>query len=278
MTTRDYGIKVVKLALVLLEALANSEAGLGVREGARLLDMSANSAFRLFRTLESAGYVRKDPSTKKYSLTLKMFQLGNAAFHGTDLREIAHPTIQQLSARFQETVSLAVLEGSEILFIGRVESPRSLRAVYPVGSRLYAHCNALGKSMLAFLPCEQIDWIIESGLVALTEHTITDGEKLRRELELTRQRGYAVDDEEGVEGVVGVGAPVFDSLGCVVAALAIGAPRQRLCDPDLIKEIGVMLVEAGYELSGRLGYTGPRPPMESSHCQAHGQAESLRLL
>jgi DNA-binding IclR family transcriptional regulator len=256
---RDYSIKVVKRAFEALEVLASAERGLGVTEVAQALGVSCNSAFRLLHTLEESGYVRRDPNSKKYFLGLRLFELGNAVFHSRDLRELARPILQQLLNRFQETVNLAVLQDMHVVYIERLESPLSLRTSSTVGSRANAHSTSLGKAMLAFLPQGHVRRLMaETKLEARTAKTITDPQTLERELELTRQRGYAVDDGENLEGVCCVGAPVFDSQGSVVAAISVSAPLQRLNDLAKRKEIGLAVMQSAYDLSLRLGFTGER--------------------
>jgi len=254
---RDYTVEVVSRALRVVEALAQANDGLGAGELARALGLPRSTVFRLLYTLEKHGYVHQDPNSKKYSLPLKLFELGNAVFRSTDVCVVARPVLHALWERFQETVNMAVLHDDCVLYVERFESPRSLRASHTIGGRGHVHSTAVGKAMLAFLSDAHTAALIgKRTLPAFTSKTITDPRELQRELELIRQRGYALDDEESTEGVCCLGAPVFDRSGCVVAAVSVSGPLQRLKDSAKREEVGHALVQAAHEVSRRMGYVG----------------------
>jgi len=255
---RDYAIEAVSRALRAVEALAQANDGLGAGELARALGLPRNTAFRLLYTLEKHGYVRQDPGSKKYLLGIRLFELGNAVFRSTDLSVLARPVLQALLERFQETVNMAVLHDDSLVYIMRLESSRSLRTSSAIGGRVPLHSTALGKAILAFLPDAQLAGLIgKERLPALTSKTITDPRQLHRELEFVRQRGYALDHEESVEGVCCLGAPIFDRSGSVAAAVSISGPLQRLKDSAKREEVGQALVQAAHDVSRRIGYIAP---------------------
>lgn len=254
---RDYSIEVVHRALRVLETLARAQGPLSLSAVAQALDIPRNAAFRLLYTLEGTGYVQKDAASKRYSLGLRLFELGNAVFHSSDWRDLARPVLQGLWTRFNETVNLGVLDDTKVLYVERLESPHSLRTSSRIGSRADAHATAMGKAMLACQQPEQVEaFLARATLRPMTAHTITDAQALRQELALTRERGYAIDNEENIEGVCCVGAAVLGRAGQVLAALSVSAPAQRLGGSDKWAEVGVAVTEAARELSRRLGYAG----------------------
>jgi DNA-binding IclR family transcriptional regulator len=252
---RDYEIRVVTRAIRVLETLAEADTELGTTEIATTLGISRNAAFRLLYTLEQTHCVEKSPETKKYSLGLRMFELGNSVIKTSDLRDLAVPIVKPLHEMYRETVSLAVMHDGQILYVERLESPRALRTSFTIGSRAYAHSTSLGKAMLAFMAQEEVEAVVsEHGLRQITSHTITSMAQLEEEMEVIRQRGYAVDQEENVDGICCVGAPVFDRFGGPRAAISISAPGARLVDPEYRRKVGGAIVQASHELSRKLGW------------------------
>jgi len=252
---RDYSIDVVKRAFSLLETLANSEVELGIKDIAQSIGISSNSAFRLLFTLESLGYVHKNPEIKKYGLDIGLFRLGNAVIKNKDINNVARPLLRELLNSFQETVNLAVLHGIYVVYIERLESPMSLRTSNAIGSRAPAYSTSLGKAILAYQPISLLkDVISKTNLERVTPKTITNPQILEQELDKIRQRGYSVDDEENVTGVYCIGAPIFSALNRAEAAISISAPVQRLSDPEKREDIGTALIRVAREISIRMGY------------------------
>jgi DNA-binding IclR family transcriptional regulator len=163
--------------------------------------------------------------------------------------------MKQLLARFQETVNLAVLEGDQIVYVEILESPRTFRMCSRVGSREMPHSTALGKAILAFLPQQEVERILQNtGLPRYTANTIGSRSSLRDELAITRQRGYSIDNGENEEGARCVGAPIFDHRGDVVAAISISGPAVR-SSAEEIEGMGTALLEASLHISQRIGYS-----------------------
>ena len=263
---QKYQIAVVVRAMDALELLASSGQPMGAAEVASHLGIPRNGAFRLLTSLRSCGYVEQDAETRKYWLGLKLFQLGNAVFGGQDIRRLAFPVLEKLRNRFQETVNLALLDGEQVLYVERIESPRSLRTATAIGTRAPLYCTSLGKAILAHLPPQQVETILSSGpLAARTGNTITDPQKLLAELELIRRRGYALDEEENMIGVRCVSAPIFDSLGTVLAAVSVSGPAQRIAEHIAQGEIASHVMNAARQISERLGHVSSTSQADDTH-------------
>jgi DNA-binding IclR family transcriptional regulator len=225
---RRYVVAAVARALGILENVDGGVRGTGITELSRRLGLGKSTVHRLCATLEHHGYLVRDPATGRYRLSLRVFQIGSHALDALDLPARAMPALEALGAATEETVHLAVLDGAEVIFIGKVESPRPLRLYSQVGRRCPAHCTAVGKVLLAYARAEQRAFFAARPLKRYTAKTLTSAPALDRELEDVRRRGYATDEEEFEEGIRCIAGPVRDYRGRVVAAVSVSVPAARL--------------------------------------------------
>jgi DNA-binding IclR family transcriptional regulator len=159
--------------------------------------------------------------------------------------------MQELVERFDETCDLGIVDGGMVLYVEVVHSKHSLTIAARVGRRLPAHCTASGQVFLAFLPSEVVEPLLSEPLMPCTEKPTSSLAQLRRELEATRRRGYALDDEEFEEGIRAVSAPIRNIEGNVIAALSMPGPIHRT-PPQRIPEIVDALVEAANGISAHV--------------------------
>ncbi len=213
--------------LALLELLARSDNALGVSEIASRMGLGKSNVHRLLQALVELRYVRKDEVRGTYAASLKAWELGHAVLGRLDVRKAATPAMERLLASTRETVHLSVLDGSEVVYIHKLDSPEPVRAYSEIGGRAPAHCVATGKAILAWQAPERIREVAQA-LVACTERTIVDADAFVRELARVRQNGYAVNRGEWRDGVSGVASAIRDASGDVVAALGISGPSSRL--------------------------------------------------
>jgi DNA-binding IclR family transcriptional regulator len=165
----------------------------------------------------------------KFRLGLKLFDLGNRAIEQYDLRDRAQPHLRRLVTETEETAHLCILEGAHVIYIDKIEPARSVRMITRIGSSNPAHCTSVGKAILAFLPEERLNEILRRiRFERFTQRTITTPEALRTEIEKTRRRGYAVDDEEFEEGLRCIAVPLLDAQRLPVAAVSISGPSFRV--------------------------------------------------
>ena len=254
-----YAVKAVEKALTILEALGKEPDELRLADLSRRLAIEKSTLHRLLGTLEGQGFVRRDPVSRRYSLGIKMLELGTAVTVRSALGRAAGPVLDRLAIRCQQTVNLAVLDGDEILYVAKRESPEPLRLTVEVGRRLPAHCTALGKALLAFRPAPEVRRLFSRRrrLRQFTPNSITDPRDLVRHLEEVRRAGIAVDREELVRGLRCVAVPVLDFTGYAVAAISISAAAVTLGE-DRVTELRPLLEEATAEISKALG--GPPGP------------------
>lgn len=253
-----YRVQVLERALDILEVLGGEGSEWMLAELSKRLGVHKSTLHRLLMVLEERRFVEKSPKNGKYRLGLKLFELGSKAVAQLDLREQARPCLEHLVFQTGETAHLCVLDEGEVLYLEKVEAPRTMRVPSIVGRRYPAHCGSAGKALLAFLPENELDEIIKRhGLRAFTRNTITTPAQLKEELRLVRERGYAVDNEEFEEGLRCIGAPVRDYSGKVVASISIAGPAFRLTQ-DKIPVMARSVVEAANQLSAEVGFRGPR--------------------
>lgn len=191
------------------------------------LDMNKSTVHRFLSSLHSMGYVKQDPLNKHYSLTYKFLQLGREKNGHESLVSQVHPFMEKLLSATGESVHLAVIQDSKVVYIDQVESHNTIRVNVEIGKTFPAYSVGVGKAMLAFLPESELTDLYKDVLfVKLTEKTIDSLEKLQDELQIIRERGYALDNEECMEGLACVAVPLF-SLGSPVAAISVTFPRFR---------------------------------------------------
>jgi DNA-binding IclR family transcriptional regulator len=244
----------VRNAARLLKEFSRGSREIGVTELSRRLGIGKSTAHRLLNTLAEERLLEQDPDTGAYRLGLAMYELGASVSMHTDLHEACSPIVDQLRNATRETVQVAVLDGREVVYVERRESPQTLRLFGRVGHRNDAHCTSTGKLLLAYLPPYRLVGVLDGWVLARkTPHTITDLDRLRQELDLVRQRGWAENVNEAEMGVASVAAPIRNGLGEVVAAVSVAGPLQRLTGESL-KRFARPTVEAGLAISRRLGY------------------------
>lgn len=243
----------VSRALDILELFINSERELSLTDITRQTELAKSSIHRYLATLESRGYLQRDPQTKRYYLGSTLIRLGAIATQRLNVRQIAYPLMQDLRDTYAETVNLAVpVTKGRIVHIEVVESNQPIKMAPEIGDEDYAHATALGKAMMAMMSQAQLDKFKLSSLVQCTEHTITDWPSLMQELDETRDRGFAIDDRESNPQVRCVGVPILDHRREVVAALSISGPNSRLTIAQAF-EIGPHLVAVGKRISAQIG-------------------------
>jgi DNA-binding IclR family transcriptional regulator len=238
-------------ALEVLCAFAEKEE-LGISDLARRLNLQKSGVHRIVRALASKGFVQQR-ANRRYSLGLRVLELGNMYRLRLDLARNAEPILRPLSERMNANAHLARMENSEVLDLLRVEYPTPLRVTRSPMLRRPAHCTALGKVLLAFGPDEQLQRVLRRGLSRMTAKTITHPERLHAELERIRERGYAVDDEEFYPGIRCIAAPVFDEDGKITAAMSVSGLITHVTE-DRVPQFGDAVMHAAAALSEQLGF------------------------
>jgi len=246
----------VERALNILEAAAQRRDGLTNAEISRKLGIPKSSASYILRTLEKRGYLRRELETGRYRLGLKILSLGGDAQANLDIADLALPFLRVLGEKIRMTVHLAVLDQGEAVYIEKVEAPGFFKVNTWVGRRMFLHSTSVGKCLLAWLPKNEIETIVKQhGLKKRTPKTITSIAKLLADLEQVKRSGYAVDDEENSLGARCLGAPIFDALGNVTAALGASGTLTQTDEVDMPRIIDA-LKETARRISRQLQKSG----------------------
>jgi len=235
--------------MTVVETLAGSDRTRGVAELSRQLGFSKSNTHRLLQTLVALGYA--DTSEGRYWLTPKIWRLGVNVIERLDVRSLALVPIRSLADETHETVHLAILEGNEVTYLEKIDSPQPIRAYTRVGGRAPAYCVATGKAMLAF-QSEACIASIANTLEKHTANTTVDPAGLAAELAKIREQGYAINLGEWRTGVGGVAAPIFGAHGDVVAAVGISGPVERLTENEIVK-FASLVCSAAKTISTSLG-------------------------
>jgi DNA-binding IclR family transcriptional regulator len=244
----------VARALALLDALADSDGGLGVNELARRIGVNPSTAWRLLATLERGGLVERDPSGS-YRLGLRLVALSDRVLARLDVRELSRPWLETLVAQTGETATLSVPGVGEAITIDFVPSPSSVVSMARVGRSSVLHATAAGKVMLAFAGGERV--APSSRLQAFTHRTITDRRALEEEIERVRDSGVAEAVGEREPDLAALAVPVLGRGGELVAILGLQGPLARL-QRSKRRSLRGPLRQAASELSRSLGGPGLR--------------------
>lgn len=247
-------LKVANNTLELLEYICSSpQKDFSLSELSSAFQVNKSTMHRMLRVLTERGYLRQEEKTGRYLLDWKLLELGAQVTAKVGLLEIASPYMEKLARETGETVNLAVLYGKKVVYIHKVESTHFLRTDLRVGTAVPSYCSALGKAMLAWQGEEQLEKILRpDDFVSYTPKTITSLEALKTELTQIRKRGYAVDKEEYIPGIICVAAPIFNRQEKVIAAISIAGPSLRI-SKDKIAAVGELVRSSTAEISRRCG-------------------------
>jgi DNA-binding IclR family transcriptional regulator len=251
-----YTIHSIDKALDLIEMLAE-RGSLSLIELTELLNQPKSSTYRMVLTLENRGFISRSDEDGKYCLGYKQLVITKNILERNNIRSAALHEMKKLSELYGDTVNLGVLLDGEILYLEIIESTHALRMTDSVGSKSPVHATAMGKAIAAYLQQQELDELLtKRKMESFTSRTITTPEHFKKELEWVRRNGYAVDDQEIVEGARCVAAPVFGMFGKVYGAISLSGPMHRYT-PEKLPEIAGHVMAAAASASQRLGYALP---------------------
>ena len=246
-------IKSVARTLKMIEALSAYRGGATITALAAELSLPKSSVFRMLNTLLEFGYVRQDATTERYALGPRFLHLAASVEHGSDVRALAHPLLVELSERTTETVHLAVPVGDDMVYIDKVDSPRSVVMASRMGQQVPLHSTSLGKAYLsAMAPDERRSVVQRLSLERRTDRTLVTPDALLKDLETCARRGFAIDNVENEEGVRCVGAAIRGDRDTVIAALSVSAPASRF-PLAAARKVGGFCATTATRISAQLG-------------------------
>lgn len=262
-------IQVIERAMRLLDALAAQPDPVTLKELSATTGLHASTAHRILNDLVVGRYVER-VDNGLYQLGMRLLELGSLVKGRLNVREAAIAAMRSLHKLTGQTINLSVQQGDEIVYIDRAWSERSgMQVVRAIGGRAPLHLTSTGKLFLSTADARQVRaYALRTGLAGHTRNSLTDLDRLERELALVRRHGYARDNEELELGVRCIAAGIFDDTGKLVAGLSISAPAERLQD-DWIKA----LVDTAASISEALGY---EPSVSSGFNGLGMAAETMR--
>jgi DNA-binding IclR family transcriptional regulator len=240
--------------LRIIETIAAIGGYATLAEIARKTILPRSTAHHLLRALVEFGYLIQDSNERTYTLAPKLFRLTGCTWTKEQLAEISMPFLDKVSRRTGEGTSLAILRDGVVTVVAKRDPDGPVRVVQEVGARRPIYCTAVGKALAAWLPERELDGIIgRTVFEQKTAKTITTPADFRRELARIRATGFAIDNEEHIEGIRCIATPVRDHSGEVRASLCVVGPKSRLPKRRLL-EICQSLADVAADLSARLGY------------------------
>jgi IclR family transcriptional regulator, KDG regulon repressor len=249
-------IQSLQRGLGILEIIAKKGKGITMAEVSREIGLHTSTTFHLLRTLSTLGYIVQDETTREYLLGSKVFHLAASACTEVQISKIAKPFLVEMAKQTGEASHMAILEGGEVIVIDKIDGSGPVRVSERVGYPRPAHCTAIGKTLLAYLPEAELRTFLEAGdLRPFTAKTITAAQILEQELKRVRTQGYAFDDEEFAQGIRCLAAPVRNFTGHVVAAIGISGPVWRV-SLDRVAQLTQLVRTMGHRLSQQLGHSG----------------------
>jgi IclR family KDG regulon transcriptional repressor len=246
----------VTSALRVLKVFSHSEPELGISSIAQRLGLAKSTVHRLAVTLASENFLEQNPQNGRYRLGLSLFSLGALVRQRMDVSNQAHSLLGALRDQTRETVHLAILDETSIMYLYNMESSLAIGTRSYIGTRKPAFCTSEGRVLLAFNEPEVMAAVLKEELVQRTPKTTTNPKLLRAILEEVRANGYATDDEESEVGMRSVAAPIRDISGKTVAAVGLAGPIQRLTKKEL-RRLVPQVVATAAGISARMGYKVP---------------------
>ena len=244
-------VQSLERGLLVIRALSSPEPQ-ALSEVARTTGLSRAAARRFLLTLEQLGYVRQ--AAGRFALTARVLELGYAFLSSLSLPEVAQPHLERLVEQVQESSSVSVLDGDDVVYVARVPTRRIMSVTISVGTRFPAYATSMGRVLLAGVPDEEVDAALaRADLRRLTARTITSHVALREEIARVRRQGYAIVDEELEAGLRSVAVPIHDASGAVAAAVNLSVQASRTSVADLRRRLLPPLLEAAAAIERDLG-------------------------
>lgn len=248
-------VQSIDRAVAILECFSENKCELKLSEIACKLDLNKSTVHGLLNTLKHHGFIDQDQETQKYRLGLRFLGFSDLVISSIDVGNIASPVIEKVCEEIEETVHVAMLDGSDIVYIGKRECNKSIKTSTKIGARFPAYYTADGKIILCHMDREKLNELVPDKIKRLTSTTITDKQELFKALAEMKDKGYAVDNEGVIRGLSCVAAPIINHMGDVKYSLSVTGPTVRMAE-DKIKKYAEIIKEATIEISYKIGYKG----------------------
>jgi len=247
-------VKSIIKAFAIIEAL-DEEGPLSIGELSKILSMDKATVHRLINTIKDIGYVTQNLDTKKYSNSIKLFEIGQNVISKTGLFEAARPYIESLSAETEESINLGIVRDNKIVYVDKKEGKSAIKVSIKIGTSIPMHCTGMGKAVLSHMSETERESVINQiEYKQYAKNTSLDRETLMRRLDKSRKLGYSIDNEEYVDDLISFGAPIFNYKGDPIAAISISFPKSRYDETDHGALYPRLIKDAAAKISKQMGY------------------------
>lgn len=251
----DKGVQSVERALDIIESVADEQEGKNLTEIAADTGLHKSTAYRIINTLVRRGFLTREDNGN-YRIGHKLIETVSFYINELELQTEARPYIAEISAFLGLATYLGVLEGENVVYLEKIAGLLALNSFSQTGARVPAYCSSLGKCLLSGLSVDRLERIMKDcSFIKFTSATISGIEELHQELIKVRRQGWAIDDEEYEPGHRGIGAPIYDYRGDIIAAISVRGDKHVLTD-ERIEEVAEYMVKNAMEISVKLGYPG----------------------
>lgn len=246
-------VQILDKSFLILETLSREFSGITLSELSVKVNLNITTVHRILSTFADRGYIQQDVN-KLYSLSLKFLELSGSYLNSLDLKTVAENSLQELSVTLEETVFLATSMDNQVVYIDRFKIRGNSQRYAMIGERQPMYCTSLGKSLLmGFSKKKLIHYAENCDFEKLTENTLQNKEQLLKEIEISKARGWSMDNEEMFNGVICFSAPIHDYRGVVIAAISISVTKETLKTLSR-DQICSSLITVSEQISHRMGY------------------------
>ena len=251
-------LNTVGKVVAIIETIQSANHPLSIKEIADTLELNKSSLHHHIKTLTKNGYLQQDTESRKYDIGLNLVRVGQSYLHRLDIRERGHYFLEQLSRELNETVHMMVLDRDELVYIDKVDvnhQPGSLKCSSFIGLRTDVYSTAAGKMLISHLQRGTLEEMLKNlTMNPITQYTLRSKAELKKELELTKERGYALDLQEHVMGLQCVATPILNMHSQCIAAISVSGPVATIPRDTLETEILPQLKLTAHKISMAMGY------------------------
>jgi IclR family transcriptional regulator, KDG regulon repressor len=250
----QYSIKVLEKIVTILNLYTDKENSFTLTEIKNKTGFPKTTVFRILKTFENAGFFKYDPANEKYSLGLRFLELGGIVYESLSIRKVSAPYMDALSQSLKAIILLGVIKNDQLLYIDKNESNSIIRVSSRTGLKRPPYYGMLGMTLFAYMDENERKRLLQQyPPTKITEYTITDIDEIMHRLDETKRLGYYMEQDEVVEGLLGIGVPIKDYYGNVVAALGATQPAFQI-KKGAIEDIIQELMKASRLISKELGH------------------------
>jgi DNA-binding IclR family transcriptional regulator len=248
-------VQSIDRAVAILECFTENRRELKLSDIAQMLNLNKSTVHGILNTMKYHGFIEQDEITQKYRLGTRFIVYGDLVVNSMDIANISCPLLERVCEKVEETVHIAMLDGTDVVYIEKRECNKSIKTSTKKGARAPAYVTADGRVILCHMEKDKLKEVLPRSLKKVNSNTTIDKQQFLESLIEIKNKGYAVDYEETVQGLVCIAAPIFDNTGTVKYSIGVTCPSVRMTEDKINEYIDLMKMTAS-EISNRIGYRG----------------------